>query len=101
MDLATCRAVRDEITARSEAMRSVVEKETLDSLAKYCRSVKPDFAGRYNNVGLKVSQIAEATKRAYKEKKIDWVHRALKDWTWLFIIIPLLNPTSTIENVGA
>jgi hypothetical protein len=101
MDLSECKAIRDEVAsmiARIEKYQHeqmTLNKDALAELAKYCKKIHPYFHGRFGNVGAKVSEISEATKRSAVEGDLSWVIRALKGMD-----IAILVHTTLSNNVS-
>jgi hypothetical protein len=65
-----CSKLRDEIAARVAAIKRkwdqerAVEGPAIRELQSYCKRIRPLFAGRYGNVGGKISQMFDAAAKA-------------------------------------
>ena len=83
MTLEQCSKLRDEIAARVAAIQRKWDQErTVDGpaireLQSYCKRIRPLFAGRYGNVGGKISQMTEAVGKV-DDRAIGALIRALK-----------------------
>jgi hypothetical protein len=83
MTFEECSKFRDEIAARVQKIKTRWDQEmTLDSpaireLRSYCARIRPLFAGRYGNVGGKISQMVDAAGRASHGGKIEALSRGL------------------------
>ena len=83
MTFEECSKFRDEIAARVANIKTKWDQEwTLDSqaiqeLRSYCARIRPLFAGRYGNVGGKISQMADAAGRESDDGKIEALSRSL------------------------
>jgi hypothetical protein len=70
MTLEECCKLRDEIAARVAAIKGrwdqerTVDGPAIQELRSYCKRIRPLFAGRYANVGGKISQMFDAGGRA-------------------------------------
>ena len=77
-----CSKLRDELAARVAKIKTRWDHEgTLDGpaireLRSYCKRIRPLFAGRYGNVGGKISQMAEAAGKI-DDRSISALLRAL------------------------
>jgi hypothetical protein len=83
MTFKECSEFRDEIAARVAKIKTRWDQErTLDSpaireLRSYCARVRPLFAGRYRNVGGKISQMVDTAGRASDGGTIEALSRGL------------------------
>jgi hypothetical protein len=81
MTLDECRLIYQMISDRVDEIRrhydaGYYDGSAVQELREFCQKHRPQFTGRFNNVGAKVTAFDEATKKSLRSRAIQPLNRA-------------------------